>query len=41
MTAMTDQTYETQGKLAGATAFITKPVGIDQLRRVVREVLHL
>jgi CheY-like chemotaxis protein len=41
LTALTDDTSRRQGKLVGASAFLTKPIAPDQLRTTVSELLKL
>ncbi len=41
LTTQGDQASRETGKLVGATAFMTKPVSVDGLREIVRDVLRL
>lgn len=41
LTSLHDDASRKKGKLVGATAFLTKPVSVEELRRTVSEILHL
>jgi twitching motility two-component system response regulator PilG len=41
LTSLNDDTSRKKGKLVGATAFLTKPVSVDELRRTVGTLLKL
>lgn len=41
LTSLADELSRKKGKLVGATAFLTKPVAVDELRRTVQGILHL
>ena len=41
LTSLTDETSRRQGKLVGASAFLTKPIVPEQLRATVAELLKL
>jgi twitching motility two-component system response regulator PilG len=41
LTALKDDISRQKGKLLGATAFLTKPVSVDELRSTVSAVLNL
>jgi twitching motility two-component system response regulator PilG len=41
LTSLTDDMSRRKGKLVGATAFLTKPIGPEQLRAIVAELLKL
>ncbi len=41
ITSLQDPVSQHKGKLVGATAFLRKPVGLDQLRTLVSELLQL
>jgi twitching motility two-component system response regulator PilG len=41
LTSLNDDASRKKGKLVGATAFLTKPVAVDELRRTVGTLLKL
>jgi twitching motility two-component system response regulator PilG len=41
LTSLSDETSRRKGRLAGASAFLTKPVSVDELRRTVGTMLRL
>lgn len=41
LTSLNDDTSRKKGKLVGASAFLTKPVSVDELRRTVGTLLKL
>jgi twitching motility two-component system response regulator PilG len=41
LTSLNDDTSRKKGKLVGATAFLTKPVAVDELRQTVGTLLSL
>jgi twitching motility two-component system response regulator PilG len=41
LTSLTDDASRKKGKLVGATAFLTKPVSVEELRNTVGGILHL
>ena len=41
LTSLADEASRKKGKLVGATAFLTKPVSVDELRRTVGTILKL
>ena len=41
LTSLADEQSRKKGKLVGATAFLTKPVSVEELRRTVENILHL
>ncbi len=41
LTSLNDDQSRRKGRLVGASAFLTKPVSVDELRRTVSEILHL
>ncbi|MFO0582867.1 MAG: response regulator [Anaeromyxobacter sp.] len=41
LTSLNDDASRRKGRLVGASAFLTKPVSVDELRRTVSEILHL
>jgi len=41
LTSLNDQAARRKGKLVGATAFLTKPVSVEELRRTVSTILAL
>jgi twitching motility two-component system response regulator PilG len=41
LTSLNDETSRKKGKLVGASAFLTKPVAVEQLRRTVGGLLGL
>jgi len=41
LTSLNDQAARRKGKLVGATAFLTKPVSVEELRRTVSTILGL
>ena len=41
LTSLNDEASRRKGRLVGATAFLTKPVSVDELRGTVGEVLRL
>ena len=41
LTSLNDETSRKKGKLVGASAFITKPVSVDELRQIVGTLLGL
>ncbi|HSD18593.1 MAG TPA: response regulator [Anaeromyxobacter sp.] len=41
LTSLTDDASRKKGKLVGATAFLTKPVSVDELRTTVGGILDL
>jgi twitching motility two-component system response regulator PilG len=41
LTALADDASRKKGKLVGATAFLTKPVSVEELRRTVGGILEL
>ncbi len=41
LTSLNDETSRKKGKLVGASAFISKPVSVDELRQIVGSLLHL
>lgn len=41
LTSLDDDASRAKGRLVGATAFLTKPVTVSDLRRTVASVLHL
>jgi twitching motility two-component system response regulator PilG len=41
LTSLKDELSREKGKLVGATAFLTKPVSVDELRATVSSVLKL
>jgi twitching motility two-component system response regulator PilG len=41
LTTLKDEASRQKGKLVGATAFLSKPVAVDELREKVGSILHL
>jgi twitching motility two-component system response regulator PilG len=41
LTSLTDEASRKKGKLVGATAFLTKPVSVEELRKTVGTILKL
>jgi twitching motility two-component system response regulator PilG len=41
LTSLNDDASRRKGRLVGASAFLTKPVSVDELRRTVGEILKL
>jgi twitching motility two-component system response regulator PilG len=41
LTSLNDEASRRKGKLVGASAFLTKPVAVDELRRTVGTLLEL
>jgi twitching motility two-component system response regulator PilG len=41
LTSLNDDASRRKGRLVGATAFLTKPVSVDELRRTVSDILKL
>jgi twitching motility two-component system response regulator PilG len=41
LTSLNDETSRKKGKLVGASAFLTKPVSVDELRQTVGTLLRL
>jgi twitching motility two-component system response regulator PilG len=41
LTSLNDETSRKKGKLVGASAFLTKPVSVDELRKTVGTLLKL
>jgi len=41
LTSLADDASRKKGKLVGATAFLTKPVSVEELRRTVGRILEL
>ncbi len=41
LTSLNDEASRKKGKLVGATAFLTKPVSVDELRKTVGAILKL
>jgi twitching motility two-component system response regulator PilG len=41
LTSLNDETSRRKGKLVGASAFLTKPVSVDELRQMVGTLLRL
>jgi twitching motility two-component system response regulator PilG len=41
LTSLKDEASRQKGRLVGATAFLSKPVAVDELREKVGEILHL
>jgi twitching motility two-component system response regulator PilG len=41
LTSLADEASRKKGKLVGATAFLTKPVSVDELRKTVGTILKL
>ena len=41
LTSLQDEVSRQKGRLVGATAFVKKPVALDELRAIVCELLHL
>ena len=41
LTSLTDEASRKKGKLVGATAFLTKPVSVEELRKTVGTILQL
>jgi twitching motility two-component system response regulator PilG len=41
LTSLNDEASRRKGKLVGATAFLTKPVAVDELRKTVQTILNL
>jgi twitching motility two-component system response regulator PilG len=41
LTSLNDEASRKKGKLVGATAFLTKPVSVEELRRQVSKILKL
>jgi len=41
LTSLNDDASRKKGKLVGATAFLTKPVSVDELRKTVGTILKL
>jgi twitching motility two-component system response regulator PilG len=41
LTSLNDDTSRKKGKLVGASAFLTKPVSVDELRKTVGTLLKL
>lgn len=41
LTSLNDETSRRKGKLVGASAFLTKPVSVDELRQTVGTLLRL
>lgn len=41
LTSLTDETSRRKGRLVGASAFLTKPVSVEELRRTVGTLLQL
>jgi twitching motility two-component system response regulator PilG len=41
LTSLNDDASRRKGKLVGATAFLTKPVSVEELRKTVGDILKL
>ncbi len=41
LTTLKDEASRQKGRLVGATAFLSKPVSVDELREKVSQILHL
>jgi twitching motility two-component system response regulator PilG len=41
LTSLNDEASRRKGRLVGATAFLTKPVSVEELRRQVSTILKL
>ncbi len=41
LTSLADEASRKKGKLVGATAFLTKPVSVEELRKTVGDILRL
>jgi twitching motility two-component system response regulator PilG len=41
LTSLNDDASRKKGKLVGATAFLTKPVSVEELRKTVGNILKL
>ena len=41
LTSLNDDASRRKGKLVGATAFLTKPVSVEELRKTVGQILQL
>ena len=41
LTSLNDESSRRKGKLVGATAFLTKPVSVEELRKTVGRILDL
>ncbi len=41
LTSLNDETSRKKGRLVGASAFLTKPVSVDELRQIVGTLLKL
>ncbi len=41
LTSLNDDQSRRKGKLVGATAFLTKPVSVEELRKTVGQILNL
>jgi twitching motility two-component system response regulator PilG len=41
LTSLNDETSRRKGRMVGATAFLTKPVSVDELRQTVGTLLRL
>ncbi len=41
LTSLKDEASRQKGRLVGATAFLSKPVAVEELREKVGEILHL
>lgn len=41
LTSLNDDASRRKGRLVGASAFLTKPVSVDELRKTVSEILKL
>jgi twitching motility two-component system response regulator PilG len=41
LTSLNDDASRKKGKLVGATAFLTKPVAVEELRKTVGQILNL
>jgi twitching motility two-component system response regulator PilG len=41
LTSLNDEASRKKGKLVGASAFLTKPVSVDELRKTVGTLLKL
>jgi len=41
LTSLNDETSRKKGRLVGASAFLTKPVSVDELRQTVASLLRL
>ena len=41
LTSLNDENSRRKGRLVGATAFLTKPVSVEELRRQVGNILKL